>query len=89
MSQDYTQVLIAAGLGKIGEILLLDATSLTRQLRLQTDSIASFDDFLIIEAADENEPKSLKDDNDLSEIDQHTVLILSQDKLIKFKISEF
>jgi len=89
VSQDYTQVLIAAGLGKIGEILLLDATSLTRQLRLQTDSIASFDDFLIIEAADENEPKSLKDDNDLSEIDQHTVLILSQDKLIKFKISEF
>jgi hypothetical protein len=66
VSQDYTQVLIAAGLGKIGEILLLDATSLTRQLRLQTDSIASFDDFLIIEAADENEPKSLKDDNDLS-----------------------
>ena len=52
VSLDYTQVLIAAGLGGIGEILLMDANSLTRQLKLQTDSLASFDDFLIIEACD-------------------------------------
>ena len=41
--------MLAAGLGSIGEIVVLDSRSLTRQFSIRNSSIDSFDDFIFID----------------------------------------
>lgn len=43
------RVMVAAGLGSIGEVHVLDSQDLTRQFTVRTSSVPSFRDFQIIE----------------------------------------
>ena len=43
------QVMLAAGLSSLGEIVVLDSKSLTRQFSVRNSSMNSFDDFIFID----------------------------------------
>ena len=75
--------MLAAGLGSIGEIVVLDSRSLTRQFSIRTSSINSFDDFIFI---DENfDGSSAKSDLPQPE-SHHALLVLARNSLIRFKV---
>ncbi len=83
------QYSLAVGLNSTGEVYILDAQSLTRQLKICDSQIRSIDD-LIIQSASENSVNSVNmtTSKDLNYIKLHNLAILSNDSLFRIKISE-
>ena len=74
--------LIAAAMGKIGEIQILDGLTLESQLQIRHTLMSSIEDFIVI--VNNQEFLHMEDENDINTSSvSHSMIILSQENLIK------